>query len=115
MTDSGYDYIYGYADPWTEPDWEGVQEDENEADLPMTTIVKVKIAVSVDTNGEWSAAGWSGADLSELHRYTVDDLQRGALLVRAVANRRTTQWRNELATGNNMMDAWMRLSWGGER
>jgi hypothetical protein len=41
--------------------------------------------------------------------------QRGALLVRAVANRRTTQWRHELAIGKNMMDAWMRLSWGGER
>ena len=40
--------------------------------------------------------------------------QRGALL-RAMHNRHTTQRRNELATGTNMLDAWERLSWGGHQ
>jgi len=40
--------------------------------------VKVKIAVSVDSNGDWSAAGWSGGtDPSEFHSYTIDALEPG--------------------------------------
>lgn len=36
---------------------------------------------------------------------------KGAFL-RAMHNSRTTQWRNELATGSNMLDAWLRIHAG---
>jgi hypothetical protein len=43
----------------------------------MTKTVKVKIAVSVDHNGEWSSAGWNTANPEELHSYTIDSLEPG--------------------------------------
>lgn len=43
------------------------------------------------------------------------DHLRLALLVCEVSNRRTTQKRHVLATGTDMTNAWVRISWGGEQ
>lgn len=43
----------------------------------MSKTVRVRIAVSVDPTGEWSAAGWSGLSDKEAHGYTIDTLAPG--------------------------------------
>jgi hypothetical protein len=46
----------------------------------MIKTVKVKIAVSVDHTGDWSSAGWKGANEKEMHNmhsYTIDGLHPG--------------------------------------
>jgi hypothetical protein len=46
----------------------------------MSKTVKVRIAVSVDCNGDWSSAGWSSTDSTDsenFHSYTIDSLEPG--------------------------------------
>jgi hypothetical protein len=44
----------------------------------MSKTVKVRIAVSVDCKGEWSASGWSGTSSEDFHSYNMDSLEPGA-------------------------------------
>lgn len=39
--------------------------------------VKVSIAVSVDKNGDWCSAGWSGTTAEKAREYTLDTLEHG--------------------------------------
>jgi hypothetical protein len=43
----------------------------------MSRTIKVRIAVSVDRKGEWSASGWSGTSSEDFHSYTIDSLEPG--------------------------------------
>jgi hypothetical protein len=43
----------------------------------MSKTVKVRIAVSVDSKGDWSSAGWSGSSSHDFHSYTCDSLEPG--------------------------------------
>jgi hypothetical protein len=45
--------------------------------LTMSKTVKVRIAVSVDCNGDWSSAGWSSSSSEDFHSYTFDSLKPG--------------------------------------
>lgn len=43
----------------------------------MSKTIKVRIAVSVDCKGEWSASGWSSTSTEDFHAYTIDSLEPG--------------------------------------
>ena len=39
--------------------------------------VKVKIALAIDPEGRWAVAGWSDADLDDLHSFAIDHISTG--------------------------------------
>ena len=43
----------------------------------MIRTIKVRVAVSVDCNGDWSASGWSSTSPEDFHGYTIDSLEPG--------------------------------------
>jgi len=43
----------------------------------LSRTIKVRVAVSVDCNGDWSASGWSSTSSEDFHSYTIDALEPG--------------------------------------
>jgi hypothetical protein len=43
----------------------------------MSKTIKVRVAVSVDCNGNWAASGWSSTGFEDFHSYTIDTLEPG--------------------------------------